>query len=249
MRFLPSLLAACMLIAVAAPASAANRKNHDDCNTADPDRNIAGCTIVAEDTRERPQTRANAYVGRGLAWRDKGNLDRAIADFTVAISLNPKDALAYNDRGLAWNDKGNHERAIADFSDTIRLAPEFANAYYGRAQIYMAEQDPDSAIADLNAAIRLAPDQPYVYYLRGAAWYDRYMRASDSIEPKDLTRAIADFTKAIHYGPYFAGAYYARGLARSTNGEHDRAVEDFAQAVRLEPNNPQMAAALKRLMP
>ena len=101
----------------------------------------------------------------------------------------------------------------------------------------------------LNAAIRLAPDQPYVYYLRGAAWYDRYMRASDLIQPKDLTRAIADFTKAIHYGPYFAGAYYARGLARSTNGEHDRAVEDFAQAVRLQPNNPQMAAALKRLMP
>ena len=75
------------------------------------------------------------------------------------------------------------------------------------------------------------------------------MRASASIEPKDLTRAIADFTKAIHYGPYSAGAYYARGLARNTNGEHDRAVEDLAQAARLEPDNPQMAAALKQLKP
>jgi tetratricopeptide (TPR) repeat protein len=110
-------------------------------------------------------------------------------------------------------------------------------------------QDPDNAIADLSEAIRLAPDRPYVYYLRGTAWYDRYMRASGSIEPKDLTRAIADFTKAIHYGPYFAGAYYARGLARNTNGEHNRALEDLTQAVRLEPDNPQMAAALQQLKP
>ena len=125
MRFLTSLLVTCMLIAVAVPASAASRKHHADCNAADPDRNIAGCTIVAQDTRESPQTRANAYVGRGLAWRDKGNLERAMADFTAAIGLNPKDALAYNDRGLAWNEKGDHKRAIADlkqFASLIRDA-------------------------------------------------------------------------------------------------------------------------------
>jgi len=289
MRFLPSIVVTCMLMAASAPASAASRQNHNDCNAADPDRNIAGCTIVAQDTHESPRTRANAYVARGLAWSDKGDLERAVADFTDAIRLNPKDALAYNNRGLVWNQKGEHTRAIADlsaaieidplprsdlagsghvniyanrglawqaagdlahaladfdqaveldprdadalnrrgaayqakgepdravadftsaiavdpsyanayfnrglirqdkaeldtamadFSDTIRLAPEFANAYYGRAQIYMAKQDPDGAIADLGVAIRLAPDRPYIYYLRGAAWYDRYMRAS-----------------------------------------------------------------------
>jgi tetratricopeptide (TPR) repeat protein len=71
------------------------------------------------------------------------------------------------------------------------------------------------------------------------------MRARASINPKDLERAIANFTKAIHIGPYFAGAYYARGLARSTNGQRDRAVADLAEAVRLDPKNPGMAAALK----
>jgi tetratricopeptide (TPR) repeat protein len=88
-----------------------------------------------------------------------------------------------------------------------------------------------------------------MYYLRGAAWYDRYMRASASIDPKDLERAIADFTQAIHFGPNFAGAYFARGLAHSTNGERDRAIVDLTEAVRLEPANQQMAAALKQLAP
>ena len=113
----------------------------------------------------------------------------------------------------------------------------------------MAKLDPDAAIADASAAIRLAPDRPYLYYLRGTASYDRYMRASESIDPQDLERAIADFTKAIHYGPNFAGAYYARGLAHETNGDRERAVADLTEAVRLSPYHPDMNAALRRLEP
>ena len=113
----------------------------------------------------------------------------------------------------------------------------------------MAKLDVEAAIADASAAIRLAPERPYLYYLRGTAWYDRYMRASAAIDPKDLERAIADFTKAIHYGPEFAGAYYARAQVLSTNGERERAVADLTEAVRLEPKNEQMAAALKQLQP
>jgi tetratricopeptide (TPR) repeat protein len=159
--------------------------------------------------------------------------------------VEPEILNAYFNRALAWQAKSDLDAAIADFSDVIRLDPEFTNAYYGRGQVYMAKGDPDDAIADLSDAIRLDPNRPYVYYLRGAAWYDRYMRASASINPKDLERAIANFTKAIHFGPHFAGAYYARGLVRSTNGQHDRAVADLTEAVRLDPTNPEMAAALK----
>ena len=64
MRFLTSLMLTCVLTAVAVPASAAPRKAHNDCNANDPDRNIAGCTIVAEDPTESVKTRAIAYVGR-----------------------------------------------------------------------------------------------------------------------------------------------------------------------------------------
>jgi Tetratricopeptide repeat len=44
---------------------------------------------------------AYAYYSRGLAYEEKGDLDRAIADFAKLIELNPKYAPAYNDRGLA----------------------------------------------------------------------------------------------------------------------------------------------------
>jgi tetratricopeptide (TPR) repeat protein len=40
-----------------------------------------------------------AYTNRGIAYRARGEPDRAIADYDKAIWLNPKFADAYNGRG------------------------------------------------------------------------------------------------------------------------------------------------------
>ena len=151
----------CLLTAIAAPASAAPRKAHDDCNANDPDRNIAGCTIVAEDPKESIKTRAIAYVGRGLAWHDKGDDDRAMADFSEAIRIDPSNALAYNNRALSWRAKGDPARAVADFTAAIKIdplprsdlaGPGHVNIYSNRGLAWQAAGDLDRALADFDQA-------------------------------------------------------------------------------------------------
>jgi tetratricopeptide (TPR) repeat protein len=82
---------------------------------------------VIQSDRETAADRATAYRLRGVAYRDKGHLDRAIADFSEAIRLNPLLASAYHDRGVAYRAKGDQRRAIADHADAIRLDPHYSN--------------------------------------------------------------------------------------------------------------------------
>jgi tetratricopeptide (TPR) repeat protein len=44
-----------------------------------------------------------AFRNRGIAWSEKGDIDRALADFSEAIRLDPKAAASYYARGDAWS--------------------------------------------------------------------------------------------------------------------------------------------------
>jgi tetratricopeptide (TPR) repeat protein len=51
---------------------------------------------------------------RGMAYGNKGEFDKAIADFTEAIQLDPKLAQAYNNRGVAYYFSGQYDKAWAE---------------------------------------------------------------------------------------------------------------------------------------
>ena len=62
---------------------------------------------------------AIAYNNRGITYRDKGEIKRAIDDFNKAIELQSDYADAYNNRGLTYRNKGDYDRAIDDFNTAI----------------------------------------------------------------------------------------------------------------------------------
>src|SRR5258708_7893554 len=113
-----------VVVAAAGAASAASRTAYDDCGADDPDRNISGCTLILDGGRgESERNRAIAYVRRGEAWRAKGDLNHAIADFTSAIGLGPDYFSSYALRGRALYAKDELDRAIADYDQAIRFNP------------------------------------------------------------------------------------------------------------------------------
>jgi tetratricopeptide (TPR) repeat protein len=61
------------------------------------------------------------YTSRGNAWRDKKEYDKAVADFTEAIRLDPKDARSFTARGNAWFAKKEYDKATSDFNEADRL--------------------------------------------------------------------------------------------------------------------------------
>ncbi len=62
-----------------------------------------------------------AYYGRGLSYYNKKDYDRAIADYNLAIKLDPNYTLAYYGRGFVYKSKGKKDKAIEDFNKFIQL--------------------------------------------------------------------------------------------------------------------------------
>jgi tetratricopeptide (TPR) repeat protein len=201
MRVPAALMVMCVVTLAAAPAFALNHTVYEDCSADDPDRNIVGCSSIIDDRGESATNRAHAYVRRALAYDSKGDFDRAIADFTDAISLGPDNFRAYAARGGAWYFKGELDRAISDFDQAIRSDPEDAFAYHMRGVAMIDKNDPKRAIADFTDAIRFNPRDVIAYDDRARAW--RTLGEPD--------RAIDDLTKAIEIDP---------SPANDINGRH-----------------------------
>jgi tetratricopeptide (TPR) repeat protein len=56
-------------------------------------------------------------------WLAKLQHDKALADFTEAIRLDPTYADAWNGRAIVWHATGKYEQAVADFTEASRLDP------------------------------------------------------------------------------------------------------------------------------
>ncbi len=150
------------------------------------DRQITACTSLIESGKESRPDQAVAHHNRGLAYAVKGDLDRAIADFSEAIRLDPKDVWSYHNRGLAYAAKGDFDRAIADYSEAIRLDPKDVLAYKNRGGAYLYSGALPKALADFNQASELGPKNAYT-----ALWVDIVSKRSN------LPSRLADAAKQI----------------------------------------------------
>jgi tetratricopeptide (TPR) repeat protein len=150
----------------------------------------------------------SGMAGRSLSPAQRQAFDRAIADFTQAIRLDPNSSIAYRERGVMYDNTGDHDKAIADCNQAIRIDPNFALAYYSRGNAYSDKGDKDKAIADLTQAIRIDPNMATAYNNRGLAYTNK----------KDYDRAIADYNQAIRIDPNSADAKNNLELARKARG-------------------------------
>jgi tetratricopeptide (TPR) repeat protein len=106
---------------------------------------------------EKPEAGVKDFPKRGKTHCEKGERDKAIADYTAALAVKPDDHKALYHRGNAYFHKGEWNKAIADYNAALAIKPDYPNALYNRGKAYGCMGERDKAIADYNAAFALEP--------------------------------------------------------------------------------------------
>lgn len=128
---------------------------------------ISGCSAIIQAGQDSPKRLARAFNNRGVAYKFKGEYDRALEDYDRAILLNPGYANAYNNRGVIYRLRGEYDRAIKDYDEAIWLDSNVPASFYNRGIAYTEKQDYDHALGDFDVVLRFNPKNALALYARG----------------------------------------------------------------------------------
>jgi lipoprotein NlpI len=122
---------------------------------------VTACSRLLSAKTLKPSDRAALLLNRGGIYLHLGQADRAIADHTAALKIDPGNVVALNRRGEAHAQKGEFERAIADYSEAVRLNPRYPLAFRNRARVHFYRGNFDAAAEDFRTAEEIDPGNGY----------------------------------------------------------------------------------------
>ena len=185
-------------------------------------------TLSAE-SRERVLQGSKALIAAEAANRSglrnlrDGAYQKAIADFSGALELDPGSAASYNNRGLAYVHQSDYTQAIADFNAALDLDPELFECLVNRGLAHDEQSDYSMALADFNNALRLRPAFAPAYHGRGLT----------RSHMGDYEKAARDFDQAIRLSS--TPAYSDKHSAYLPIGDTELDVPDNRQQIRSLP--------------
>lgn len=254
-------LVALVLTLVAAPAVAGTPENLRVCaESGDPILAEAACSRVVATADARKAERALAYLYRGDLLRERGDLAGSLADYDRSIGLDLDNAGAHHNRGYVLGELGRYPEAIHAYTRALALDPDAENTHASRGATYINLEEFEKAAADYTQAIAHEPNEITNYANRARAYRgfgedDRALADLATVSRLDPQNAEALLEIAsIHHSwfrwqdavdaaaealkrdPASARAYNIRGDALAQMQDHDRAISDLTEALRLRPD-------------
>ena len=165
------------------------------------------------------------YIDRGDIRLEAGKVDEAIADFCLAIRLDPQNVSAYCQRARAYLTKELFERAIEDLDTAICTDKTREWAYRLRAIAHMRTERDAEAIDDWTRSIKLSPRNAGSYYSRGAL---HFKLGRPDVAAQDLDAAITFDNK-------HRRAYRLRAKISEQQGSCEQAIDDLSAVIRMGP--------------
>ena len=167
---------------------------------------------------------ANARIQRGLILRQSGQARQAIADYTRAIELEPKNTQAYTNRGNAYLDMGQFQKAIKDFKFVLKRGRN-AKASMNMAIAYAQLGQFAESEKAFNQSQRIHPSNPDLYINRAIMFFSS----------GQYQKALNDYEAYLRLQPDDHQIWNDAGIVYQRLGNHQKAIEYFGRAISIYP--------------
>ncbi len=176
-------------------------------------------TLIAHD-------RANslAYLNRGVAHEQQGNLQSALEDYGRSIELAPT-ASAHFDRANLYVQLDRPEQALADFNAALATDPKNIKALLGRADMNYGARRLTESLADYTRVVDVQPKNADVYFKRGSVYFDM----------GNFAAAYRDYSASLMLNPNQPDVLHNRAVSAERMGSTKDAEQDRRRARALTP--------------
>ncbi len=172
--------------------------------------------------------------------------DEAIADFTVALRLEPNDFVAWLNRSVCYFHKKEYWQAIHDATMAINRGFPREDAYLQRAASHACLGNYAMSLADYDAAAAQAPQNAAVFIQRSAVYAmmgKKDKAAADWARAKQLRPALTEQDRALIPDP--PKPPKPKTLTDEQTKSLAKALADFHRAFRANDESASQTAAEK----
>ena len=99
----------------------------------------------------------DVFFNMGIAYKAKGDLDKASAEYKRALELAPEYSEAHNNLGNLLKDQKKFAEAILHFESSIKIFPDNPSTYNNLGTVYAMKGDVNKAAVYFAKAVRIQP--------------------------------------------------------------------------------------------
>jgi tetratricopeptide (TPR) repeat protein len=119
------------------------------------------------------ELKAGSLSNRAVCFIHIGKLDSAHDDLTIALQMNPNNAIAIKNLATVFFYKKDYDSAMWHYRTLAKITPKDHDAYYGIGITYHFQKQLDSALVYLNIAIEMSEGSIADYYAsRSYVYFD-----------------------------------------------------------------------------
>lgn len=160
-------------------------------------------------------------VAAGSFYGAIDELDKAEAQYSAALAVNPKYDIAEFRLGLVMLEAQRPDEAEKHFKRVIELNSNSYEAWYRLGNISYGRKDYDAAKQQYDESLKIRVNYAEAEY--GIGWVYRQQSKTDL--------AVAQFDKVIRMQPRFGDAYVSRGDIRAEQQLFTEALTDYQRAI------------------